>query len=96
MQQTWRTSLDRPAPKARFRLEALQEGWVAISRPWHLLTTNTGAGDPHAATAEKGRQLMDLIVERLNKSGGMRELIYGVVESAPFQKRRGDGSRLGR
>jgi len=38
---------------------------------------------------------VDSIVERLNKSGeGMKELVYGIVESAPFQKRRGDGSRL--
>jgi hypothetical protein len=27
-------------------------------------------------------------------NGAMRELIYGVVESAPFQKRRGDGDRV--
>jgi len=38
---------------------------------------------------------VDSIVERLNKSGeGMKELVYGIVESVPFQKRRGDGSRL--
>ncbi len=48
-----------------FRFKALQEGWVGITRPWHLLTTNSGAADPHAATAEKGRQMMDRIVERL-------------------------------
>lgn len=31
------------------------------------------------------------LVERLEKNDGkMRELIYGIVESAPFQKRRGD------
>ncbi|HYR59158.1 MAG TPA: DUF1592 domain-containing protein, partial [Chthoniobacteraceae bacterium] len=35
------------------------------------------------------------IVERLKKdNGAMRSLIYGVVESAPFQKRRGDGERV--
>ena len=40
---------------------------------------------------------VDSIVERLSKNGeGMKELVYGVVESAPFQKRRGDGSRLTR
>ena len=47
------------------RFEALREGWVSISRPWHLLTTNTGSGNPHAATADKGRQLMHVLVERL-------------------------------
>jgi creatinine amidohydrolase len=30
------------------------------------LTTNSGAGNPHAASAEKGRRLMDVLVERLS------------------------------
>jgi len=51
--------------KARTRFEALQRGWVSITRPWHLLTTNAGAGNPHAATAEKGRRLMEVLVDRL-------------------------------
>jgi creatinine amidohydrolase len=46
-------------------LEALREGWVSITRPWHLLTTNAGSGNPHAATADKGRRLMEVLVERL-------------------------------
>jgi creatinine amidohydrolase len=29
------------------------------------LTTNTGSGNPHAATAEKGEKMMQLVVERL-------------------------------
>lgn len=34
---------------------------------------------------------IDLLVERLEENDGkLRELIYGIVESAPFQKRRGD------
>ena len=39
---------------------------LSITRPWHLLTTNTGAGNPHAATAEKGERLMEIMVERLS------------------------------
>ncbi len=38
------------------RIEALNNGWVSITRPWHLLTKNSGAADPHAATAEKGQK----------------------------------------
>ncbi len=53
--------------KAPFRLQALREGWVTVTRPWHLLTTNSGAGYPHEATAEKGKQLMQLIVDRLSE-----------------------------
>ena len=49
------------------RFEAINRGWISITRPWHLLTTNTGVGDPRAATAEKGRQLMDIVVDRLSK-----------------------------
>ncbi|MCA9119605.1 MAG: creatininase family protein [Planctomycetaceae bacterium] len=50
---------------ATSRFAAINEGWVSITRPWHLLTTNTGSGNPHAATAEKGRQLMQVLVDRL-------------------------------
>ncbi len=47
------------------RFEALNSGWVSISRPWHLLTTNSGAAYPHKATQEKGQKLMQILVERL-------------------------------
>ena len=47
------------------RFEAVNRGWVSITRPWHLLTTNTGSGNPHAATAAKGQRMMELVVERL-------------------------------
>src|SRR5690606_154230 len=47
------------------RFEAVNRGWVSITRPWHLLTTDTGVGNPHAATAEQGRELMRQIVDRL-------------------------------
>jgi creatinine amidohydrolase len=47
------------------RFEAVNRGWVTITRPWHLLTTNAGAGNPHAASAEKGRRVMEILVERL-------------------------------
>jgi len=54
------------------RFEAINRGWVSITRPWHLATTNTGMGDPKPATAEKGRKLMDVLVERL--AGFLTEL----------------------
>ena len=47
------------------RFQAVNEGWVSITRPWHLLTTNTGCGYPHAATEEKGQQLMERLIGRL-------------------------------
>lgn len=51
--------------KAPVRFRAVREGWVSITRPWHKLTTNSGAGNPHRATAEKGRQMMQVVVDRL-------------------------------
>jgi creatinine amidohydrolase len=47
------------------RFEAINRGWVSITRPWQLLTTNSGSGNPHAATKEKGEQMMQHLVERL-------------------------------
>jgi creatinine amidohydrolase len=51
--------------KAATKFEAVNRGWVSITRPWHLLTTNGGAGNPHAASAEKGRRLMKVLEDRL-------------------------------
>lgn len=52
---------------AQTRFAAVNQGWVTITRPWHLLTTNAGSGNPHAATAEKGRQLMRVLVDQLSQ-----------------------------
>ncbi len=68
---------------ASTRFDAVNEGWVSISRPWHLLTKNTGAGDPHPATAEKGEKLMAVLVERL--SDFLKDLSDSPVdETFPF------------
>lgn len=65
------------------RFEAVNRGWVTLTRPWHLLTTETGAGDPRPATAEKGRALMDVIADRL--AGFLVELSEARVDDAfPF------------
>ena len=58
--------------KAQSRFEAVNRGWVTLTRAWHLLTTNTGAGNPHSASAEKARRLTEILVERL--SGFLVEL----------------------
>jgi creatinine amidohydrolase len=61
----WRTSRISFSATRATVFDAVNKGWVSITRPWHLLTTNSGAGNPHAATAEKGRQCMAILVERL-------------------------------
>jgi creatinine amidohydrolase len=48
------------------RLDGINRGWVSITRPWHLVTTSTGLGDPSKATADKGKRLMEIVVERLS------------------------------
>lgn len=48
------------------RFAAINTGWVSITRPWHLLTSNTGAGNPFPATAAKGHKLLEVAVERLS------------------------------
>lgn len=47
------------------KLDAINRGWISVTRPWHLATADTGLGDPGAASADKGRALMDRVTERL-------------------------------
>jgi len=64
--------------RAETKFEAVNEGWISITRPWHLLTTNAGAGDPRLASAEKGEKVVQLLVERL--SGFLVELSESEVD----------------
>jgi creatinine amidohydrolase len=80
--QTGKLTADDGAVR-KTRFEAVDRGWVTITRPWHLLTTNSGSGNPHAATAEKGRALMEVLVERI--SGFLVELAAAEIdEKFPF------------
>ena len=49
------------------QFDAINRGWVSMTRPWHLVSKNTGLGNPAAATADKGKRLMEVLVERLGK-----------------------------
>lgn len=49
------------------RFEAINKGWAAITRPWHLLTKNSGVGDSRKASAEKGERYIDIVVERMSR-----------------------------
>jgi creatinine amidohydrolase len=48
------------------RFAAVNQGWVELTRPWHLLTTNSGSGDPRAATAAKGEAITQRVCERIS------------------------------
>jgi len=66
--------------------EGLNRGWVSISRPWHLLTTNSGSGNPHKATAAKGEKLVEILVQRLGSF--LVELAQAPLdENFPFNPR---------
>jgi creatinine amidohydrolase len=45
--------------------DAINRGWVKISRPWHLLTNDSGCGDPRKGTAEKGERYIRETVDRI-------------------------------
>jgi creatinine amidohydrolase len=62
------------------RFEAVRQGWVEITRPWHLLTTNSGAGDPRSASAEKGRAAFEIVAERI--AGFLVELAQAPVDES--------------
>jgi creatinine amidohydrolase len=63
---------------ARTRFDAVNRGWIEITRPWHLLTTNTGVGNPFPARAEQGEAITEIVVERL--AGFLVELAQSPVD----------------
>ena len=72
--------------KRPVQFSAVERGWISITRPWHLLTTNSGAGYPHAASADKGQRLMGVIVSRLGDF--LRELSAAPIgPEFPFSDR---------
>ncbi len=73
-----------PGARNTLQFEALRAGWVSLTRPWHLLTTNSGSGNPHAATPEKGEQLLAAVVARI--APFLAELSAAdLAEPFPFQ-----------
>lgn len=49
------------------QFDAINHGWAQITRPWHILTTNAGVGNPLKATPEKGRIIIETVVERVGR-----------------------------
>ncbi|ADV61253.1 Creatininase [Isosphaera pallida ATCC 43644] len=50
---------------AQTRFTAINQGWVEITRPWHWLTTNSGAGNPREASADAGRAITERVASRV-------------------------------
>ena len=49
-----------------FRFEALVRGWIRTSRDFSKLNDHCAVGDPDKSTAEKGKQYLDLICDRIS------------------------------
>jgi creatinine amidohydrolase len=74
---------DGATKKTQF--EAINKGYVSISRRWDLLTESTGTADPRAATSAKGEAYLQVVVERL--AGFVVELSAASIDKQfPFEK----------
>ena len=51
----------------RFSIPALREGWAWAPRRWTQVSTDTGVGNPAAATPEKGERYAAVVIERLSR-----------------------------
>lgn len=49
----------------KFKLRALREGWAWTQRDWLRATTDTGAGNPKAATPKKGRRYFEAVTQKI-------------------------------
>ena len=72
------------APReAPLKLKSLQAGYISFVRPWDRVSDNTGMGDPTRATAEKGRKLVEVFVDRV--AALLKELSDAeLTESFPY------------
>jgi creatinine amidohydrolase len=62
------------------RFEEINRGWISITRPWHLVSKNTGLGNPAGASAEKGRKLLEILATRLGE-------FLGALARSPIDER---------
>ena len=49
----------------RSRFDAINQGWVSIARPWHLVTKDSTHGNPAKSSKEKGEAYLEIVVGRL-------------------------------
>ncbi|MBI5917376.1 MAG: creatininase family protein [Bacteroidetes bacterium] len=62
------TSLDEAGDgfDKKWRFKAMHDGWVSAQREWTQISKDTGVGNPHEATAEKGRRYLDAVVAKVS------------------------------
>jgi len=49
----------------KMKIGAFQEGWAWTPREWLKVTSDTGTGDPRAATAEKGKSYFEAVTAKI-------------------------------
>ena len=49
----------------KWKFAAMREGWVSAQREWTSVSADTGVGNPHEASAEKGRRYLDAVTARV-------------------------------
>ncbi|MEO5892208.1 MAG: creatininase family protein [Ferruginibacter sp.] len=49
----------------KMKIKAFSEKWVWAERKWSQISADTGVGDPHAATKEKGEKYFQAVTEKI-------------------------------
>ncbi len=50
----------------KYKIEAFSEGWVWAERKWSQVSEDTGVGNPHKATAEKGERFFKAVTKKMS------------------------------
>jgi creatinine amidohydrolase len=51
----------------RFNIQALNEPWAWTERKWTMVTKDTGIGNPHKATEEKGEKYLKSLINKISQ-----------------------------
>jgi creatinine amidohydrolase len=54
-----------PGTARVFRVAGLREGWAWAPRQWTSVTTDTGVGNPAAASGRKGAAFLEAVTTRI-------------------------------
>ncbi|MDT0605409.1 creatininase family protein [Croceitalea rosinachiae] len=49
------------------KIKAFSEGWAWTERPWSKISEDTGVGNPHAATKEKGKKFFKAVCGKMSQ-----------------------------
>lgn len=50
----------------KWKFKAMHEGWVSAQRQWTAVSSDTGVGNPHEATAEKGKRYLEAVIGKVS------------------------------